>query len=60
MTARGASGRNTRPKKLGPKQTFQVFRESEAGQLDFDPQRGLPTVETGVERAEENVSVPRT
>jgi enhancer of polycomb-like protein len=51
-----ALGRHTRPKKLGPKQNVQIFRESEVDlQHDLDASRGVSTVETGVEKAEESV-----
>jgi hypothetical protein len=51
-----ALGRHTRPKKLSPKQNVQIFRESEVDlQPDLDASRGVSTVETGVEKAEESV-----
>jgi enhancer of polycomb-like protein len=51
-----ALGRHTRPKKLGPKQNVQIFREAEVDlQPDLDVSRGVLTVETGVEKAEESV-----
>ena len=51
-----ALGRHTRPKKLGPKQNVQIFRESDVDlRLDLDASRGGSTVETGVEKAEESV-----
>ncbi|KAL9112701.1 MAG: hypothetical protein Q9227_003004 [Pyrenula ochraceoflavens] len=53
MSLRSASARHTRPKKLGPKQNVQIFREDEVDQLDFDANRGASQVETGVEKGEE-------
>lgn len=56
-----ALGRHTRPKKLGQKQTVQIFRESDVDlQPDHEVNRVggvVPVVETGVEKAEESVSV---
>ncbi|ERF69045.1 hypothetical protein EPUS_08395 [Endocarpon pusillum Z07020] len=50
-----ALGRHTRPKKLSPKQNVQIFRESDVDlQPDLDASRGVTTVETGVEKAEES------
>ncbi|KAL9623346.1 MAG: hypothetical protein Q9160_002453 [Pyrenula sp. 1 TL-2023] len=53
MSLRAASARHTRPKKLGPKQNVQIFRGDEVDQFDFDANRGASTVETGVEKGEE-------
>lgn len=57
MSTRAALGRNTRPKKLSPKQNVPIHRESEVDlQPDLDPARAVSTVETGVEKGEESVS----
>ena len=56
MSLRSASARHTRPKKLGPKQNVQIFREDEVDQLEFDSNRGASQIETGVEKGEEQVS----
>lgn len=51
------TGRHTRPKKLTPKQNVHIFREDQIDPVnDFDANRG--PIETGVEKAEESVSVP--
>ena len=55
MSARVASQRHTRPKKLGPKQNVPIFREHEIELHEYDP-RSTSNVETGVEAAEQNVS----
>ena len=53
-----ALGRHTRPKKLSTKQNVQIYRESEVDlQPDPDPTRAVSAVETGVEKAEEAVSI---
>ncbi|KIV80515.1 hypothetical protein PV11_08009 [Exophiala sideris] len=45
--------RTTRPKKLGPKVSVQIFREDQVDSLiDYDSQRAA--IETGVEKAEES------
>ena len=56
-----ASGARFRQRKLSTKHPLSIVREDEI--LDAlgdenDPQRHIPRVETGVERAEETVSVP--
>lgn len=52
-----ATGRHTRPKKLNAKQNVQIFREDQVESLiDYDSQRAQ--IETGVEKAEEAVSMP--
>ena len=49
------AARNTRPKKLAPRQNIQIVREDQVDSLvDFDNTRG--PIETGVEKAEESVS----
>lgn len=49
--------RTTRPKKLGPKVSVQIFREDQVDSLiDYDSQRAA--IETGVEKAEESVCCP--
>jgi hypothetical protein len=51
-----ATGRHTRPKKLTAKQNVQIFREDQVESLiDYDSQRAQ--IETGVEKAEESVSI---
>ena len=49
--------RTTRPKKLTSKQPIQIVRENEVDLTDEDPQLALQTIETGVEKGEESVSV---
>lgn len=59
MTAR-ATGARFRQRKLSTKQSLRVVREDEVPDLitvDDDPSRHVPRVETGVEKAEETVSV---
>ncbi|KKY15811.1 putative histone acetyltransferase complex component epl1 [Phaeomoniella chlamydospora] len=53
MSARVASQRHTRPKKLVYKQNVPIFRENEIELVEYDP-RQASTVETGVEAAEQN------
>jgi hypothetical protein len=50
-------GRATRPKKLNAKQNVQIFREEQVARdlIDYDAAR--LTIETGVEKNEESVSV---
>jgi len=49
------TGRNTRPKKLTPKQSVHIFREEQVDATnDIDAVRNQ--VETGVEKGEESVS----
>lgn len=50
--------RATRPKKLTPKQPIPIFREDQIDLTEDDPQTTLQAIETGVEKAEETVSVP--
>ena len=54
MTSRAALGRHTRPKKLNAKQSIQIFREGDVDPIDFDIRS---TIETGVEKNEESVSI---
>ena len=54
MSARVASQRHTRPKKLGPKQNVPIFREHEVELIEAEP-RSASNIETGVEAAEQNV-----
>ena len=55
MSARVASQRHTRPKKLVYKQNVPIFRENEIDLIDLDG-RQTSNIETGVEAAEQNVS----
>lgn len=56
MSARQNLSR-TRPKKLQSRQHIQIVREDQVDQLtDFDA--GRAPIETGVEKAEESVSLP--
>lgn len=50
--------RATRPKKLTPKQPIPIFREDQIDLTEDDPQTTLQSIETGVEKAEETVSLP--
>lgn len=49
--------RTTRPKKLTSKQPIPIFREDQIELAEEDPQQSLQCVETGVEKAEETVSL---
>lgn len=60
MSRLGGMMRSTRPKKLTPKQPIPIFRETQIDLAEDDPQTSLQFVDTGVEKAEEAVSVPRT
>lgn len=58
MTARIA-GQRFRQRKLSTKQSLAIVRENEVDTLgvDDEAQRHIPKVETGVEKAEETVSI---
>ena len=56
MTRYGGLGR-TRPKKLTSKASIPIVREEEIDALDDEIQTTLQQIETGVEKAEESVSV---
>lgn len=56
MTRYGGMGR-TRPKKLTSKASIPIVREHEIDIIDDEVQNALQQVETGVEKAEESVSV---
>jgi enhancer of polycomb-like protein len=56
MTRYGGLGR-TRPKKLTSKAFIPVVREHEIDALEDEIQNALQQIETGVEKAEESVSV---
>jgi hypothetical protein len=56
MTRYAGLGR-TRPKKLTPKAPIPIYREHQIDDLEEEIQNGLQQVETGVEKAEESVSV---
>ena len=49
--------RTTRPKKLTSKQPVPIYREDQIDLIEDDPQNNLQAIETGVEKAEETVSV---
>lgn len=50
----------TRPKKLTPKASIPIVREHEIDIVDDEVQSSLQQIETGVEKAEESVSlIPR-
>lgn len=56
MSTRNAA-RNVRQRKLNTKQALRIVREDELEeQLEDEPQRHIPQVETGVEKGEEIVS----
>lgn len=57
MTRYGGLGR-TRPKKLTPKASIPIVREDEIDALDEEIQSSLQNIETGVEKAEEEVRPP--
>jgi enhancer of polycomb-like protein len=56
MTRYGGLGR-TRPKKLTAKASIPIVREDEIDVIDDELQSTLQQIETGVEKAEESVSV---
>jgi hypothetical protein len=56
MTRYGGMGR-TRPKKLTSKASIPIVREHEIDIIDDEVHNALQQVETGVEKAEESVSV---
>lgn len=56
MTRYGGMGR-TRPKKLTSKASIPIVREHAIDIIDDEVQNALQQVETGVEKAEESVSV---
>jgi len=56
MTRYGGMGR-TRPKKLTSKASIPIVREDEIDITDDEVQNALQQIETGVEKAEESVSV---
>ena len=56
MTRYGGMGR-TRPKKLTSKAAIPVVREDQIDLIDDEVQSAIQQVETGVEKAEESVSV---
>lgn len=56
MTRYAGLGR-TRPKKLTSKASIPIYREHDIDELEDEIQSGLQQVETGVEKAEESVSV---
>lgn len=56
MTRYGGLGR-TRPKKLTSKASIPIVREHEIDVVDDEIQSTLQQIETGVEKAEESVSV---
>jgi hypothetical protein len=57
MSRLGGMMRTTRPKKLTSKQPVPIYREDQIDLAEDDPQNTLQAVETGVEKAEETVSV---
>jgi len=57
MTRYGGLGR-TRPKKLTSKASIPIVREDEIDALDEEIQSSLQNIETGVEKAEEEVTTP--
>lgn len=59
MTRYGGLGR-TRPKKLTSKASIPIVREHEIDALEDEIQASLQQIETGVEKAEESVSLPIT
>lgn len=56
MTRFGGLAR-TRPKKLTSKAIVPVYRENQVEAIDNEVQNTLQAIETGVEKAEETVSV---
>jgi enhancer of polycomb-like protein len=59
MTARGVAGRTIRQKKLSTKQNIAVIREDEfEDTYEDEASRNIPRLETGVDKAEETVSIP--
>lgn len=56
MTRYGGMGR-TRPKKLTSKASIPIIRESDIDILEDEIQSSLQQIETGVEKAEESVSL---
>jgi enhancer of polycomb-like protein len=57
MTRYGGLGR-TRPKKLTSKASIPIVREHEIDLVEDEIQSTLQQIETGVEKAEESVSLP--
>jgi hypothetical protein len=56
MTRFGGMGR-TRPKKLTSKAIVPIYKENQVEAIDNEVQNTLQAIETGVEKAEETVSV---
>lgn len=56
MTRFGGLGR-TRPKKLTSKAVVPIYKENQVDSIDSEVQNTLQAIETGVEKAEETVSV---
>jgi hypothetical protein len=58
MTGSRVAGRTIRQKKLSTKQNLGIIREEDfEASYDDESQRNIPKVETGVEKAEEIVSL---
>jgi hypothetical protein len=57
-STRASNARHVRQRKLNTKQPLRVIREDEIDELPEDEaQRNIPQFETGVEKAEEVVSI---
>ncbi len=57
MTRQGATSARFRQRKLSTKQSLHIVREDQVERVDDDQPRNIPKVDTGVEKAEEIVSV---
>jgi enhancer of polycomb-like protein len=58
MASQRAAGQRFRQRKLSTKQNLAILRENEVEAIfDDEAQRNIPRVETGVEKAEEVVSI---
>lgn len=57
MTRAGGTSARFRQRKLSTKQPLQILREDQVEKVDDDQPRNIPKVDTGVEKAEEIVSV---
>lgn len=58
MASQRAAGQRFRQRKLSTKQNLAILREKDVElSLDDEAQRNIPRVETGVEKAEEVVSL---
>ena len=59
-SASNALGANSRirTRKLNTRTNLSILRQEDLQELDDEAQRNVPTVESGVERAEEKVGIP--